>query len=255
MDSSITNMFDLSNDVAIVTGAGRGIGEGIATTLAQAGAAVVCAARRGDEIERVAREIRDAGGRAIAVPTDVTDDDAVRSLVDRAIDEFGSLDILVNNAGGSPIQTPLVKLPRDEWDATMRLNLTAIWVCTNIAAERMRDGGRIVNISSKAAVQTVMGSGHYAAAKAAVNSLTTTYAKELGPRIRVNCIMPGVVPTEIMMKAMRLKDDDLPKLEKVLRLPMARLGTPEDLGLAALYLVSPASSWVTGQIIGIDGGL
>ena len=255
MDSSVINMFDLSNDVAIVTGAGRGIGEGIATTLARAGAAVVCAARRADEVERVASDIRNAGGRAIAVPTDVTDDDAVQRLVDRAISEFGSLDILVNNAGGSPIQTPLVKLPRDEWDATMRLNVTSIWVCTNIAANHMRDGGRIVNISSKAAVQTVMGSGHYAAAKAAVNSLTTTYAKELGPRIRVNCIMPGAVPTEIMMKAMRLTDDDLPKLEKVLRLPMARLGTPDDLGLATLFLVSPASSWVTGQIIGIDGGL
>ena len=137
----------------------------------------------------------------------------------------------------------------------MRLNITSVWVCTNVAARLMRDGGRIVNISSKAAVNTVMGSGHYAAAKAAVNSLTVTYAKELGPRIRVNCIMPGAVPTEIMMKALRLEDDDLPKLEKMLRLPMRRLGTPEDLGQAVLYFVSPASSWVTGQVIGIDGGL
>ena len=95
----------------------------------------------------------------------------------------------------------------------------------------------------------------YAAAKAAVNSLTVTYAKELGPRIRVNCIMPGAVPTEIMMKAMRLQDEDLPKLEKVLRMPMRRLGTPDDLGQAVLYFVSPASSWVTGQILGVDGGL
>ncbi|MGA0820882.1 MAG: SDR family NAD(P)-dependent oxidoreductase, partial [Ilumatobacteraceae bacterium] len=138
MDTSVMNMFDLSNDVAIVTGAGRGIGEGIATTLARAGAAVVCAARRSEEVERVAGDIRAAGGRAIAVPTDVTDDDAVQRLVDRAISEFGSFDILVNNAGGSPIQTPLVKLPREEWDATMRLNLTSIWVSTNIAANHMR---------------------------------------------------------------------------------------------------------------------
>ncbi len=119
----------------------------------------------------------------------------------------------------------------------------------------MEDGGRILNISSRAADQTVVGSGHYAAAKAGVNSLTKTMAKELGPRIRVNCIMPGAVPTEIMMEALRLGDDDLPQLEKALRLPAGRLGTPTDLGAAALYLCSPGASWVTGQVIGIDGGM
>lgn len=251
----MSGLFDLSDDVAVVTGAGRGIGEGIANTLAEAGAAVVCAARRGDEVEAVAAGIRARGGRAIALATDVTDNDAVEALAQKAISEFGHLDIWINNAGGSPIQTPLTELDAQEWDATMRLNLTAIWVCTNTAARLMRDGGRIVNISSRAAVSTVMGSGHYAAAKAGVNSLTVTYAKELGPRIRVNCIMPGAVPTEIMMKAMRLEDKDLPMLEKRIRLPMRRLGTPEDLGQAVLYFVSPASSWVTGQILSVDGGM
>jgi NAD(P)-dependent dehydrogenase (short-subunit alcohol dehydrogenase family) len=251
----MSGLFDLSDDVAVVTGAGRGIGEGIANTLAEAGAAVVCAARRGDEVEAVAAGIRARGGRAIALATDVTDNDAVEALAQKAISEFGHLDIWINNAGGSPIQTPLTELDAKEWDATMRLNLTAIWVCTNTAARLMRDGGRIVNISSRAAVSTVMGSGHYAAAKAGVNSLTVTYAKELGPRIRVNCIMPGAVPTEVMMKAMRLEDKDLPMLEKRIRLPMRRLGTPEDLGQAVLYFVSPASSWVTGQILSVDGGM
>lgn len=251
----MSGLFDLSDDVAVVTGAGRGIGEGIANTLAEAGAAVVCAARRGDEVEAVAAGIRARGGRAIALATDVTDNDAVEALAQKAMSEFGHLDIWINNAGGSPIQTPLTELDAKEWDATMRLNLTAIWVCTNTAARLMRDGGRIVNISSRAAVSTVMGSGHYAAAKAGVNSLTVTYAKELGPRIRVNCIMPGAVPTEIMMKAMRLEDKDLPMLEKRIRLPMRRLGTPEDLGQAVLYFVSPASSWVTGQILSVDGGM
>lgn len=251
----MSDLFDLSDDVAVVTGAGRGIGEGIANTLAEAGAAVVCAARRGDEVEAVAAGIRSRGGRAIALATDVTDNDAVEALAQKAISEFGHLDIWINNAGGSPIQTPLTELDAKEWDATMRLNLTAIWVCTNTAARLMRDGGRIVNISSRAAVSTVMGSGHYAAAKAGVNSLTVTYAKELGPRIRVNCIMPGAVPTEIMMKAMRLEEKDLPILEKRIRLPMRRLGTPEDLGQAVLYFVSPASSWVTGQILSVDGGM
>lgn len=251
----MSDLFDLRGDVAVVTGAGRGIGEGIATVLADAGAAVVCAARRADEIERVAAGIRDRGGRAIAVATDVTDEAAVEALADAAVAEFGRLDVWVNNAGGSPIQTPLTQLPREEWDATMRLNLTAVWLCTRAAASRMGDNGRIVNISSRAANSVVPGSGHYAAAKAGVNSLTTTFARELGPRIRVNCIMPGAVPTEIMMTAMRLEDKDLPALEKRLRLPAGRLGTPQDLGAAVLYLVSPGASWVTGQVIAIDGGM
>jgi len=248
-------LFDLSGDVAVVTGAGRGIGEGIAKVLAGAGAAVVCAARRTAEIERVASEIRDAGGKAIAVPTDVTDDAEVEALAQAAIDEFGRLDIWINNAGGSPVQTPLTELDRDEWDHTLRLNLTAVWVCSTVAARAMHDGGRIVNISSKAAVMPVRGSGHYSAAKAGVNALTTTMALELGPRVRVNCIMPGAVPTEIMMTAMKLEEDDLPKLERALRLPAGRLGTPTDLGAATLFLCAPAATWVTGQVIAIDGGM
>lgn len=252
---SIDHLFDLSDDVAVVTGAGRGIGEGIAHTLAAAGAAVVCAARRTEEIERVAADIRKAGGRAIAVTTDVTEQAAVEALAEAAVSEFGSLDIWVNNAGGSPIQSPLVKLPREEWDATLALNLTAVWLCTTIAARHMKENGRVINISSRAAEMTVPGSGHYGAAKAAVNSLTKGFAQELGPRIRVNGIMPGAVPTEIMMKALRLEEKDLPGLEKALRTPSGRLGTPEDLGAAALYLASPAASWVTGQNISISGGL
>jgi NAD(P)-dependent dehydrogenase (short-subunit alcohol dehydrogenase family) len=248
-------LFDLTGDVAVVTGAGRGIGEGIATVLADAGAAVVCAARRADEIERVAAGIRDRGGRALAVATDVTDPAAVEALAAAAVAEFGRLDIWVNNAGGSPIQTPLTELPVEEWDATLRLNLTAVWVGTCTAARHMGDGGRVVNISSRAANSVVPGSGHYAAAKAGVNSLTATFARELGPRIRVNCIMPGAVPTEIMMTAMRLQEEQLPALAKRLRLPAGRLGTPEDLGAAVLYLVSPGAAWVTGQTIAVDGGM
>ena len=238
----LEKLFSLEGDVAVVTGAGRGIGEGIAKTFAGAGAAVVCAARRGHEIERVAAEIVAAGGHAIAVATDVTDDAAVARLARSAIDKWGKLNIWVNNAGGSPLQMPLMQLPREEWDATLALNLTAIWVSTRIAANLMEDGGRILNISSIAADSVVPGSGHYSAAKAGTNMLTRTFAVELGPRIRVNCIMPGAVPTEIMMGAMKLTEADLPKLEKMLRLPAGRLGTPEDLGAAALYLCSPASA-------------
>jgi NAD(P)-dependent dehydrogenase (short-subunit alcohol dehydrogenase family) len=252
---NVPALFDLTGDVAVVTGAGRGIGEGIARVLAGAGAAVVLAARRTEEIERVAADIREAGGRAIAATTDVTDESAVDALARTACDEFGKLDIWVNNAGGSPVSQRLTKLPKDEWENTLRLNLTAVWTCTVVAAKYMEDGGRILNISSKAAVDPIAGSGHYAAAKAGVNSLTGTFAAELGPKIRVNCIMPGAVPTEIMMKALRLGEDDLPALEKNLRLPAGRLGTPEDLGAAALFLCCPASSWITGEVISVSGGM
>ena len=250
----LDELFGLSGEVAVVTGAGRGIGEGIARVLAGAGASVVCAARRTEEIERVASEIVAANGKAIAVSTDVTDPAALRKTAEAARSEFGRLDIWVNNAGGSPLQVPLTKLPREEWDATLALNLTAIWESSCIAAELMEDGGRILNISSIAAEMVIPGSGHYSAAKAGTNMLTQTFAKELGPRIRVNCIMPGAVPTEIMMQAMGLKESDLPNLEKMLQLPAGRLGTPEDLGAAALYLCSKASEWVTGQCIRISGG-
>lgn len=252
---SIDRLFDLSNDVAVVTGAGRGIGEGIAHVLSEAGAAVVLAARRGEEVERVAKTLRDLGRRAIALPTDVTDDAAVEKLAERAVSEFGSLDVWINNAGGSPVKAPLTEITREAWDAAIAVNLTAVWVCSVVAARHMRDGGRIVNISSLAGDGPMPGSGHYGAAKAGVNNLTETLAVELGPRIRVNGIMPGAVPTEIMMTALGLRDDDLPKLQKNLRLPLRRLGTPEDLGAAVLYFSAPASSWVTGQVLKVSGGM
>ena len=252
--SKIDELFGLEGDVVIVTGAGRGIGEGIAKVLAGAGAKVVCAARRAHEVQRVADEIQEDGGEAIAVPTDVTDPQALEALGQAAITQWGKLDIWVNNAGGSPLQVPLTELPLEEWNATLALNLTAIWESTCVASRLMGDGGRVVNISSIAAHTVIPGSGHYSAAKAGVNMLTKTFAAELGPRIRVNCVMPGAVPTEIMMKAMNLTDEDLPGFEKMIRLPAGRLGTPEDLGAAVLYFSSKSTEWVTGQCLSVSGG-
>lgn len=252
--NKIEELFGLQGEVAIVTGAGRGIGEGIAKVLAGAGAKVVCAARRAHEVQRVADEIIKDGGEAIAVPTDVTDPQALEALGQAAITQWGQLDIWVNNAGGSPLQVPLTELPLEEWNATLALNLTAVWEATCVAARLMGDGGRVVNISSIAANMVIPGSGHYSAAKAGVNMLTKTFAAELGPRIRVNCVMPGAVPTEIMMQAMNLKDEDLPGFEKMIRLPAGRLGTPEDLGAAVLYFTSKSTEWVTGQCLSVSGG-
>ena len=168
-------LFDLSGEVAVVTGSGRGIGEGIAKVLAEHGASVVCAARRTEEIERVASEIIAANGKAIAVTTDVTDEVAVNQLAEQAVKEFGRLDMWVNNAGGSPVQAPLVELEREEWDNTIALNLTAIWVCTSVASRHMGEKGRVLNISSIAAEDVIQGSGHYSSAKAGVNTVSYTH--------------------------------------------------------------------------------
>jgi NAD(P)-dependent dehydrogenase (short-subunit alcohol dehydrogenase family) len=246
--------FDLAGRVAVVTGGGQGIGEGIATAFAQAGAAVVVAARHADRIARVADEITAAGGKALAVPTDVTDRAAVLALADEAVARFGGLHVWVNNAGGSPVRRPLSELSDDDWDACLRVNLTAVWFASVIAAERMTEGGSIINVTSPAATRAVPGSGHYSAAKAGVNALTLTMSVELAPKVRVNGIAPGFVPTEVMMTAL---DMDVPALEKMAeaRIPLKRLGTPDDMAAAAIYLASEAGGWVTGQILTVSGGL
>ncbi len=246
--------FDLKGKVAVVTGGGQGIGEGIAKTYAGAGASVVVAARHVDRIQRVTDEIVAAGGKAIAVATDVTDRAALEALADAAVNTFGGLDVWVNNAGGSTVRTPLRQLSEADWDACIRLNLTAVWIASMIAADRMTNGGTIINVTSPAATRGVPGSGHYGAAKAGVNSLTMTLALELAPTIRVNGVAPGYVPTEVMMTAL---DMDVPDLEKLAqaRIPLKRLGTPDDIAAAALYLACDGGAWVTGQTITVAGGL
>jgi NAD(P)-dependent dehydrogenase (short-subunit alcohol dehydrogenase family) len=151
------------------------------------------------------------------------------------------------------VRSSLVELDRGIWDQTMALNLTAVWHGCTTAARAMEHGS-IINVSSLAGFGPVPGSGHYAAAKAAVHSLTQTLARELAPRIRVNAIAPGSVPTEVMMEALGLADADLERYRERSRIPLERLGTPTDIGAAALYLAAPAASWVTGQILVVSGG-
>lgn len=246
--------FDLTGNVAVVTGGGQGIGEGIAKSFSRAGASVVVAARHQDRIDRVAAEINDAGGAALAVRTDVTDSTALAELADAAVSTYGGLHTWVNNAGGSPVRTPLRDLSDEDWDHCISLNLTAVWKATVIAAERMTDGGAVIHISSPAGDRAVPGSGHYGAAKAGVNSLTKTMSLEFAPSIRVNGISPGYVPTEVMMTALEMDEDALEKMADK-RVPLKRLGTPNDMGSTAVFLASEAGSWITGQTVIVAGGL
>lgn len=248
-------LFDLTGEVAVITGAGRGIGEGMAKTLADAGCNVVCASRSMEEISRVADEINasNSSGRAIAHATDVTSAEDMDALAQRAVDEFGRLDIWVNNAGGSLVSAPLTELDEAEWDKTLATNLTSVFHGVRAACKHFGEGSRIVNTSSLAAQDPFPGSGHYSAAKAGVLMLTKTLAHELGPKTRVNAILPGFVPTDTVKKALDMTDEDFIGFEDTLGLPAGRLGTPQDIGALTLYLCAPASEWVTGQCIRIAG--
>lgn len=250
------DLFDLTGKTAVVTGAGRGIGEGIATLLAEAGANVVCAARSTDQIERVAEAINagNSTGRAVAQATDVSKAEDMDALAQRAIDEFGRLDIWVNNAGGSLVSTPLTDLDPAEWEKTLAVNLSSVFHGARAAARHMTEGGSIVNTSSMAGRDPFPGSGHYCAAKAGVNMLTKVLALELGAQgIRVNAILPGFVPTDTVKKALDMKDEDFGPLLEQLNLPAGRLGTPRDIAACVLYLVGDSGEWVTGQNFCIAG--
>jgi len=246
----------LSGRTAIVTGASSGIGRAIAERFGACGAHVFLAGRTQAAMEASKKRIEESGGKASVVCLDVRDVQQVQDLVAAAVAATGRLDIMVNNAGLSHPR-PITEGDAEEWRAMLETNVLALLVGSQAAVRAMRKCGAegyIVNISSIAAEIIVPGSGHYSAAKAGTNMLTRTFAQELGPRIRVNCVMPGAVPTQIMMKAMNLTDDDLPGFEKMIRLPAGRLGTPQDLGAAVLYFSSKATEWVTGQCIRVSGG-
>ena len=250
------DLFDLSGKTAVVTGSGRGIGEGIAHLLAEAGANVVCAARSDDQITRVADDINasNSAGRAIAQATDVSSAEDMDALGQRAVDEFGRLDIWINNAGCSLVSAPITELDPAEWDKTLAVNLSSVFYGVRAAARHMKDGGSIVNTSSMAGRDPFPGSGHYSAAKAGVNMLTKTLALEMGAqKIRVNAILPGFVPTDTVKKALNMNDEDFGPLLEQLNLPAGRLGTPRDIAACVLYLVGDSGEWVTGQNLCVAG--
>jgi 7-alpha-hydroxysteroid dehydrogenase len=249
----ILDRFTLTDKVAIVTGAGKGIGRGIAVGFAEGGAHVVCAARTAADIDSVVEEIRALGRRALAVPTDVMQTADLEQLVEATMTEFGRLDVLVNNAGGTP---PAAAMQTSErfFETAMRFNVTSAFLLTKLAARQMVDSvgeGAIVNVSSRSSDMVQTGFVAYGAAKAALNMMTRNIAAELAPRVRVNAISVGGVATQSL--EMVLTDEKLRKMFED-NTPMRRPGTPEDIACAALYLASPAASWVTGKVIQVDGG-
>lgn len=248
---SILDRFRLDDKVAIVTGAGRGIGRGIALAYAQAGADVVCAARTLADVEAVAAEVRALGRRAIAVSCDVTDLPQLAEVVNAAVAEFGRVTHLVNNAGGSGPNDPL-KMTVEEFEAVFRFNVSTAYELTRLCVPHMRNsgGGNIVNISSVAARYSQRYFSAYGTAKAGLSHLTRLLAQDFAPEVRVNGIAPGPILTDALDRALPAN-----MREGMIRnTPLKRLGEVEDIAAAALYLATPASAWVTGKIIEVDGG-
>jgi len=248
---SLIDQFDLTGRVAVVTGSGQGIGRAIAWGLADAGCDLVLNARRIDDLEATASGVRERGREALIVAGDIRD--LSEELADRTMERFGRIDIWVNNVGGSDEKTTrtLIDTPDDVFRAQLELNLTSAFQGCKAAAKRMQPGGSIVNISSGAGMRGSPYTGPYAAAKAGMNNLSETLALELAPDIRVNTVAPGPVATEAFSEVL---NTDGQHDAIAATIPLGRIGRPDDIAGAVLYLVSDAASWVTGQLILVAGG-
>jgi NAD(P)-dependent dehydrogenase (short-subunit alcohol dehydrogenase family) len=256
---STDELVNLRGRVAVITGAGSGIGRACALRLAQAGASIVAGDVHGAAAEDTAARVRNAGGNAIAVTVDVRDDEQCRALASAAVTALGRIDIVVNGAGIFP-PTPMFDMTVEAWDRVLDINARGTFLVSRACARHMQ-GGAIVNIASKSAIQPTVGLAHYAASKGAVVMLTKSLALELAPlRIRVNAIAPGAVDTEGAMETAAAFAEsagvDLSEIKKAYcaRNPVGRECEPDEIARVALFLASPLSSYVNGETILTDGG-
>lgn len=248
-------MSRLNGKVAIVTGGSRGIGEGIATAFGREGARVVVASRKLEGLEPVAKKITDAGGECEAMACHTGKPEQVDELVQRTVERFGQVDILVNNAATNPYFGPMIDLDWGAWDKTFEVNLKGYFACARAVAKHLLERqaqGSIVSVSSVVGKMASPMQGIYGMTKAAVISMTRTLAMELGPQgIRVNAIAPGIVETRFsraLTENPGLKDMILQ------RTALKRVAQPEEIAGAAVYLASDESSYVTGEVLTVDGG-
>jgi NAD(P)-dependent dehydrogenase (short-subunit alcohol dehydrogenase family) len=246
----------LRDRVVIITGAGQGIGRAFAKSFAEAGARVVIAELNEERAGKVAAEILEAGGQALAVTSDVADPNSINEMVEVVIDQWGRIDVLINNAGifSTLEMRPFDQIPLEEWERVLRVNLTGPFLCARAVLPAMRQAkwGRIINIASGAVRLGRPNYLHYIATKAALSGMSLSMARELGPDgITVNAILPGATFTEIERKTVTPEQK-----ERIIAMQcIPRAETPDDLVGAALFLASDASGFVTGQSINLDGGV
>lgn len=240
----------LKNKVAIVTGAGQGIGKGIALALAQEGCKVVVSDINEANSQATAAEITKAGGKSLAVVCDVAKKKEVDNLIAKTLAEFGKLDILVNNAGIFPFKS-FLEMTEAEWEKVLNVNLKSIFLCSQAGAKVMSGGGKIVCISSIASFVGFEGLTHYCASKGGINALIRAMALELAPKkINVNAIAPGAIDTpgaQAVSNAKVIK-------QTIAAIPWGRMGLPQDIASAVVFLASGQADYITGQTIIVDGG-
>jgi 3-oxoacyl-[acyl-carrier protein] reductase len=244
-------MTTLTDRVAIVTGASRGIGRAIAERLAADGA-VVLAAARSDHSEGVVERIRDAGGRADGVSLDVTERASIEAMVKNAIDRYGRIDVLVNNAGITRDQL-LLRMKPEDWDAVLATNLTSVYACCQAVLRPMlkQRAGRVVSIGSVVGQSGNAGQTNYAASKAGLVGFTKSLAQEVASRgITVNAVAPGMIETDMTRE---LADQAHQSWRD--RIPLGRLGSPEDVAAAVRFLVSDEAAYITGHVLAVNGGM
>ena len=248
------NPFDLTGKVAAVSGAGRGIGKAIALALARAGAYVVVFSRTEEQFSATAAEIEKLGRRALGMRIDVSKAADIDTMVATVLKEFGRLDIMVNNAGLSPSYTRVERVKEEHWDQIMDVNVKGAFLCSQRVIPVMKEQGKgvIVNVASVAGLLALYKCSAYAASKGALIQLTRTMALELAPfNIRVNALCPGFVTTEMTDE---LLENPKEQQRIIARSPMGRVGEPEEIAPAAVFLASDATSYMTGATLCVDGG-